>query len=93
MKSKTVILCLLAVFLLFVVICGTAYSKDTITVTGVLTNDFAIQTDDGNLYEVDLNETAVKMFETVKGRLSVTGTLVDSDLGPLFKVQSFKALE
>ena len=93
MKSKNMIWCLSAFFLFLVAVCPSAYSQSAITVTCVLTDDFALETDNGEIYEVDLDETAVKMFETGKGRLSVTGTVVESDLGPVFKVQSFKSLD
>jgi hypothetical protein len=73
--------------------CAAAYAQAPMTVTGILTDDFAIAADDGELYDVAESEVAIQMFEMAGSRATVTGTLVDTDDGPMFKVQSYKILE
>jgi hypothetical protein len=73
--------------------CGTAMAQAPITVTGTLMDDFAIAADDGEVYDVAESEVAYEMFEMAGSRVSVTGTMVDTEDGPMFKVQSYKLLD
>ena len=92
MKSKSVAICLAAIMLFVIGFAATTYAQQSLTVTGELTDDFAIETDDGEIYDVAEDETAMRMFEEGPSRVSASGTLIDTDDGPVFKVNSYKFL-
>ena len=93
MKSKTLFVYLAVSLLLSIGYGGMAYAQEAMTVTGTLTEDFEIATDDGDVYDVAEDDVAVRMFEMPGIRVSVTGNLVDTDDGPMFKVNSYRILE
>ena len=93
MKSKTLFVYLAVALLVSIGFGGMAYAQAPMTVTGVLTEDFEIATDDGDVYDVAEDDVAIQMFEMPGSRVSVTGTLVDTDDGPMFKVNSYKILD
>lgn len=93
MQSKKVAFYAALAFIVVIGFVGTAYSQASMTVTGMLTDDFAIAADDGDVYEVAESEVAYEMFEMAGSRVTVTGTMVDTEDGPMFKVQSYKLLD
>ena len=93
MKSKTVYVCLATVLLFVIGVGGTAYSQESMTVTGVLTDEFTIATDDGEEYDVAEDENSIQMFEMTGGRVKATGDLMDSEDGPMFKVRSYMYID
>ena len=93
MKSKLWLIYMVAALLVAIGYGGMAYSQRTVNVTGMLTDDFTIETEEGKVYEVADDDVALEMFENVGNRATVTGTIIDTDDGPLFKVRSYKILE
>ena len=93
MKSKFWFVYLVLALIVAVGFGGTAYSQRTVNVTGWLTDEGTIETENGKVYEVAEDDIALEMFERAGSRATVTGTIIDTDDGPLFEVRSYKILE
>lgn len=91
LNKTTIVLCMLCVLLL-----GTANAvtaQETTTITGILTDDFQIVTEDGSIYMVEASKITYEMFEYTGNRVRATGMLEITENGPLFSVFDFEIIE
>ena len=93
MMSKKLVASLAVALLVTIGIVGAAFCQESLNVTGTLTDDFAITTDDGDVYDVVEDEVAIQMFEKTGSRVSASGTLVETDDGTFFKVNTYRIME
>ena len=87
--SRNIIIMTLALLLAFTL---TAWSREEVTITGTVVG-YAIQTDDGAIYELADNEQGEDLSGYSGSRAEVKGMMETDDLGEFITVYSFTILE
>lgn len=86
------IIALMAVLLSFTLMAGTALAGDTM-VSGKVTADNQLLSDDGQVYEVADTENGNRLLEHMEKKVAVKGTVAEKDGLKMITVTSFKILK
>ena len=95
LKSKILLLSLVIVLLTSFYLSGVASPNENKTFEGKLAEDYFtdyyyLRTDEGPVYRLFEDDIGIEMIEMVGSRVSIFGTLVDTDDGIFLKVFLYK---
>ena len=86
------IIAIMAVLLSITLIAGTALAGETM-VSGKVTADNQLLSDDGQVYEVADTENGNRLLEQMEKKVAVKGTVAEKDGMKMITVTSFKVLK
>ena len=86
------IIAIMAVLLSITLMAGTALAGDTM-VSGKVTADNQLLSDDGQVYEVADTENGNRLLEHMEKKVAVKGTVAEKDGMKMITVTSFKILK
>ncbi|MBN1831746.1 MAG: hypothetical protein JW896_06495 [Deltaproteobacteria bacterium] len=73
---------------------GSALSADEVTISGTVNDNYEIETDDGEIYEIGDSEQGDELVGYVGSRVEVTGTIEEDEDGvKVITITSFVLLE
>lgn len=86
------IIAIMAVLLSITLMAGTALAGETM-VSGKVTADNQLLSDDGQVYEVADTENGNRLLEQMEKKVAVKGTVAEKDGMKMITVTSFKVLK
>jgi hypothetical protein len=88
---------IISVLSLLIILCftSTAFSLKDTTIIGIVTEDSQLLTDEGDVYDISINEQADKLVKNINMKVEIKGTIeTDEDTGAKYiKVSSFKLIK
>jgi len=93
--KKTVNKIFLAIFIigLTVFLSGTAVADSEVSISGVINEDGQLVDNEGRIYDIVENEEGHEVMEMVGHKVSLKGTMTESDGAKIIAVTDFKLLE
>jgi hypothetical protein len=89
-KGMAVVGSVLAI--LAILISGMAFAGDTVSLVGVINDDFQIVTDNGQAYEVMMSDQGIELIDHVGERVKVRGEIIEDEEGRVIDVLSYEVL-
>lgn len=90
-KPKGIII-VMALLISITIVAGPGFAGDTM-VSGKVTTDNQLLSDDGQVYEVADTENGNKLLEHMEKKVAVKGTVAEKDGKKMITVTSFKILK
>jgi len=78
---------------LSVFFCSFGFAADTLTVTGTINENYQLVADNGETYEVEINDVGNEMAEHVGTKVKVTGIVEEVDGSKTIIPESFEVVE
>lgn len=84
--------------IVFIIICvgllfGISGAGELMTITGQVTEDFQVLSDDGIPYEILINDMGAEIVDHIGERVKVTGIVEEDEGYKVIDVQSYTVLE
>jgi hypothetical protein len=78
---------------LLVSVCGTGFSEEMTSISGVVTADNQLLGDDGQMYSVADDQSGQDLLQNVEKKVEVKGTVSEKEGMKQIVVKSFKVME
>lgn len=81
--------------LMILIAAGPSFSEEEATITGIITEDSQLVTDEGDVYDIAHGEKADELVKNIRIKAEVKGTIeTDKDTGSHYiRVSSFKLIK
>lgn len=80
---------LLAGWMVFLLMFPMQVSAETVTIIGVVSSDYQLETEEGDIYDFAASEIADELLDYVGEKVKVTGTIIEDDGNEVLSVESF----
>jgi len=91
-KNKRFLFMGLCAVIIIAFVSGTAIAGETMTIMGIVNEDYQIISDNGQIYEVADTEKGVEVVDLVGKKVKVTGTIEEEDGKKVITVTSHEII-
>ncbi|MFH1933240.1 MAG: hypothetical protein ABIN18_16825 [Pseudomonadota bacterium] len=92
-KNKKLLFAGLSAMLMIAFLAGPAISTDSITIVGIVNDNYQIVTDNDQVYEIAESEKGDELGQLIDKRVKVTGTVEEDDGTKVITVTSYEVIE